>query len=341
MTLDEPSVHRAATIYDVAREAGVSISTVSNALNRPHKVGEATRSKVMRAADELGYTPKAEAASLARRSVQRVGVFAPFSSYESFMRRLAGVLEVAGELGIEVSVFDHGSVARLESPVLESVPLQARFDGVMVMGMALDPVVEGRLRERGLPVVLVDAESASYPSLLIDDDGAGALVADHLLGLGHRRFGYVSEEQTTDYESQAARRLHGFRSRIDAIGGCTLEVREALPTVEASEAAGLELLSSPDRPTALVAHFDLMAAGLLRAARGLGLAVPQDVAVVGFDDGTLAEAADLTTVRQPFEDSGRVAMRMLNAAIAQEGPHLRTRLSVELIERGSTRRAAQ
>lgn len=336
MTIEESAAPRNVTIYDVAREAGVSISTVSNALNRPEKVGEVTRARVMQVADELGYMPKPEAASLARRSLRRVGVFAPFTSYASFLRRLAGVLEVAGERGIEVSIFDHGSAARLESPVLESVPLQARFDGVIVMGMELDATVEKRLHERGLPVVLVDADSRVFPSLVIDDDGAGALAAEYLLSLGHRRFGYVSEVQTSDYESQSVRRLHGFRAVLEEHGGCTLEARQTLPTVEAAEAAGLELLQLPDRPSALIAHFDLMSAGLLRAARKLGMQVPAEVSVVGFDDGDVAEAADLTTVRQPFEDSGRVAMRMLLSAMSAPGPRVRSRLALELVVRGTT-----
>lgn len=322
------------TIYDVAREAGVSISTVSNALNRPHKVGLETRERVLRTADALGYVPKPAAAVLARRSNRRIAVFAPFTSYDSFLRRLSGVLEQAAASGTEVSVYDVGSAAQLASPVLSSVPLQARFDGLIVMGMALDPVVEQRLLDREIPVVVVDAASDSFPTLVVDDSAAGALAAQHLVDLGHRRIGYVAEQQMTDYESQSSNRLAGFRAVVLAAGG-SVHVVESAPTADAAAVAARRLLELDPRPTALAAHFDRMGVGLVRAARDTGLPVPQQLSVISFDDGPVAEAAALTTVRQPFEESGAIAFRLLDAAGASQMV-TRTQLELRLVERGST-----
>lgn len=326
------------TIYDVAREAGVSISTVSNALNRPHKVGLETRERVLRVADALGYIPKPEAAVLARRSNRRVAVFAPFTSYDSFLRRLSGVLEHAATSGTEVSVYDVGSAAQLASPVLSSVPLQARFDGLIVMGMAVDPVVEQRLVDREIPVVVVDAHSDRFPALVVDDAEAGALAARHLVGLGHRRIGYVAEQQATDYESQSTSRLAGFRAVIEAAGG-SVRVVESGPSADEAAVAARDLLRRERGLTALVAHFDRMGVGLLRAAREEGLAVPERLSVISFDDGPVAEAAGLTTVRQPFEESGAVALRLLDAA-GERQMVTRTHLGLRLVERGSTAQVA-
>lgn len=326
------------TIYDVAREAGVSISTVSNALNRPHKVGPGTRERVLETADRLGYVPKPEAAVLARRSIRRVAVFAPFTSYDSYLRRLSGVLQGAHAAGTEVAVFDIASAAQVASPVLSSIPLQARFDGLIVMGIALDPVVEQRLVDRDVPVVVVDAPSDRFPALVVDDRRAGALAAEHLVGLGHRRIGYVAERQATDYESQSAHRLRGFTEVVERAGGA-VQVVESGPEIDEAQAAAAALLAGDAPPTALVAHFDRMGVGLLRAARDRGAAVPGELSVLSFDDGPTAEAAGLTTVRQPFEESGSIALRLLDAA-ATHRVISRTQLDVRLVDRGSTGPAA-
>lgn len=311
------------TIYDVAREAGVSISTVSNVMNRPDKVNQATRRRVLQAADVLGYMSKTEAVSLARKSARRIGVFAPFSSYDSFLQRLAGVVEEASGGGVEVAVFDCGSAAQLAEPVLASIPLQARFDGLIVMGIALDASIERRLVERGIPAVLVDAPSRVFSTIGVDDTGAGRVAAEYLHDLGHRRFTYLIERQASDYESQALRRQRGFSSVLDERGDSVLSVIEADPSQESAYAAAERILAAPDRPSAIVAHFDEMAVGVLWAARDLGLRVPEDLSILGFDDGKAAIAARLTSVRQPLRESGHEAARALAGLIDAPRQHRR------------------
>ncbi len=303
------------TIYEVAQAAGVGISTVSNVLNRPNRVGEATRTRVLQVVDALGYVPKAEAVSLARKTMRRIGVLGPFTSYVSYLYRLKGILKEAGERGIEVSVFDHESAATAVSPLLARIPIQGQFDGLIVMGRRIDDAIERRLFERRVPTVVVDADSGRFPMVVCDDFAGGRLAAAYLYGLGHRQFGYVVERQVSDYESQALRRLVGFRRQLEDLDGCEVAVVESEPTTEAARAAARSLLTGPDRPTAVAAHFDDMAVGVLHAAKDLGLEVPTDVAIMGYDDGAMAEAAGLTTVRQPFEESGSVATRILLSAI--------------------------
>jgi LacI family transcriptional regulator len=325
------------TIYEVARAAGVSISTVSIALNRPSRVSEATRARVLEVADSLGYVPKAEAVSTARRGMRRIGVVAPFTSYVSFLQRLKGVLAVAAERGVEVSVFDHESAATASSPLLAGMPIRGQVDGLIVMGMRVGDVVEQRLFDRGMPVVVVDAESDRFPVVACDDVAGGRLAAGHLLRLGHHRFGYLVERQLTDYDSQARRRVRGVRSALDAAGGCTLTLVECGSSVEDARAAAMEVLRGPERPTAIMAHCDELAVGGLLAARDLGLDVPRGLAVMGYDDGPAAQAADLTTVRQPFEESGATAAGVLLAAIGDPAAHRTvTYLDLRVVQRSTT-----
>lgn len=323
------------TIYEVADRARVSISTVSNVLNKPDRVSSATRERVLAAVDELGFVPKVQAVSLARRGTGRVGVMAPFTSYGSYLRRLSGLLTAATELEIDVLVFDHESAALASSPVLASMPVHGRLDGLIVMGLRIEDAIADRLRERRLPTVAVDADSVLFSRVVIDDRTGGRTAAEHLRDRGHRRVGYLLERQVSDYESQAIRRLTGFREVIAAAGG-SVAVTSSDNSVDAARAAAADLLDAADRPTAVMAHHDALAVGVLLAARDRGLRVPQDVAVMGFDDGEMAMAADLTTVRQPFEESGSTALSVLLGHLGGSDLRSTTTLDVRLVERSTT-----
>ncbi|MGB4136147.1 MAG: LacI family DNA-binding transcriptional regulator, partial [Microbacterium sp.] len=308
-----------ATIYDVAAAAQVSIATVSNCLNRPELVSVPTRLRIHRAIDRLGYVPKSQAVSLARKEMRRVAVVAPFVSYASFFERLAGIISVADAVGIEVSVFNIESAATASTPTLANMPIRGQVDGLIVMGQRVEASIETRLRDRALPVVLVDAPSDVFPRVASDDFAGGRMAADHLLSLGHRRLAYLVERQFTDYASQALARLQGFSSGVDSTRGASLEIVRCEPNVDAARDATAALLAAENPPTAIMAHYDGMAIGALRAVRNPALPCQEQIAVMGYDDGPAAEAADLTTVRQPFRESGAVAMRMLIAEIEQAG----------------------
>jgi DNA-binding LacI/PurR family transcriptional regulator len=323
------------TIYEVAERAQVSISTVSNVLNKPERVSASTRERVLAVVDELGFMPKVQAVSLARRGTGRVGVMAPFTSYGSYLRRLAGVLTAATELEIDVLVFDHESAALASSPALASMPIHGRLDGLIVMGLQIEVGIAERLRERGLPTVAVDADSELFSRVVIDDGDGGRLAARHLIGRGYRSTGYLLERQVSDYESQAIKRLAGFRDVVSAAGG-TVSVATSENSVEGARRAAGDLLDGEDRPRAVMAHHDGLAVGVLLAARDRGLRVPEDVAVMGFDDGEAAAAADLTTVRQPFEESGSTALSVLLSHIGGAALRSTTMLDVQLVERATT-----
>ena len=301
-----------ATIYDVAARAGVSISTVSLVLNVPGKVSAGTAERVRQAIDELGFVPKTEAVTRARRGVGRIGVLAPFSSYQSFSRRLNGVFAAVRGQPDEVVVFDQRSAA--ETSLLSSLPLTRRLDGLLVMALPLDDALaDGLLRQR-LPTVLVESVRPGFSTVVIDDVAGGRMVAEHLVGRGHQRVAFLGEQQRShEYVSQSESRLKGFRAGLAAAG---LElpddrVRLVRHGADSARAATQELLGRPDPPTAVFAHDDLLAAGVWRAATDTGRAVPGELAIVGFDDSDLAEHLGLSTVRQPLEDSGRLAAELL------------------------------
>jgi LacI family transcriptional regulator len=322
----------------------VSISTVSLAMNAPSRVSPATRKKVIQAADDLGFEPKSEAVSRARRGVGRIGILAPFTSYPSYGRRLNGVLRATRGTPLETVLFDLESAATSASPLLGSLPLTGRLDGLIVMGLPLEEAVADRLRERRLATVLVDADHDGFDLVQVDDRAGGRMVAEHLLRLGSRTFAFFGEQQQSHrYVSPAERRLSGFRDGLAAAGVPPAEVQVCLVEHRwaVADRAAVQLLQTLEKPAAVFAHDDILAASLLRAARRLHLAVPDDVAVVGFDDSEVAAASDLTTVRQPFEESGRTALQILLHRIAEPDTPIRAvTLKLTLIARDTSHQNA-
>jgi DNA-binding LacI/PurR family transcriptional regulator len=329
-----------ATIYDVASRAGVSISTVSHTLNRPQRVNADTRRRVLQAIDELGYVPKATAMAHARKAVGRVGVLAPFTSYASYTRRLMGIIKEAEGDATEIVVYDQESAASATSPLLSSLPVTRRLDGLLIMGLPVDDVLAERLLAQNLPTVLIDSTRPELDSITIDDEAAGQLVGRHLVERGRRTFTYVSEAQRSQaYLSQGQLRRAGLRRAVTEAGLGSDSVR-AVPTTsdfEGGREALRSMLADNNLPEGIFAHQDVLAAGLLMECRQQGVRVPEDVAIVGFDDGELAEALDITTARQPLEDSGRLGLRQLREAISGiHGAARHVTLGVDLVVRATT-----
>jgi LacI family transcriptional regulator len=311
-----------ATIYDVARQAGVSISTVSLAINHPGRVRPATRERVHAAADALGFVPKEQAVARAKRGVGRIAVVAPFSHYPSFYRRLTGVLAEAGPQGASVIVYDHEDAAELASPLLAALPIRGHVDGLIAMGLPLSDAVATRLAGR-LPTVLIDAEHPEFPSVTVDYFGAGVQVGRHLLELGHQRVAtLMGSAVSVPPFSQTSQRLSGFGSVFapGAVQGFTVD-RRLGGGADGFDQVFPDGIGGPDRVTALLAEWDLPALRFITEARARGLGVPTDISVVGFDDGPMSKAAGLTTVTQPLEETGATGMGLLRRLMAGERPH--------------------
>ncbi|MFE6157781.1 LacI family DNA-binding transcriptional regulator [Streptomyces sp. NPDC056486] len=329
------------TIYQVAEAAGVSISTVSLALNHPDRVSPKTRDRIIRVAGELGYRSGATTSERARRRSGRIAVLAPFSSYETYRTRLVGILEAFGPHNVEVVVHDTPSATESASPLLETMPVRGDVDGLLIMGVPLGEEGADRLHRWGPPTVLVDSLNAEFTSVTFDDEQAGYLLATHLLGRGHRSLAYLHEPyRASAYTSAGRLRLDGMARAIREAGGAEPEIEDialAGNDVASARAHAAEFARRAERPTAVIAHHDLLAAGFLSGLRAAGTRTPDEVAVAGFDDGPLAEVLGLTTVRQPFAESGRRAAELLRSLIEnpQQTP-LRTLLVPQLITRETT-----
>lgn len=325
------------TIYDVAAQSGVSISTVSLAFNNPGRVRAETLHRILDVAERLGFERRAEAVSRAKRSHSRVGVLAPFTSYTSFALRLNGVLSGFARSATDVVVYDHGSAATSDSPLLASLPLSGALDGLIIMGLPIADEVAERLARQRLNVVLVETQRRDFSSVCVDNAGGGESVARHLLAKGHRRVAYLGEEQASHlYRSPSEERFEGFTRELRRGGLAEADiVKMIVPhSVEGAMRAARELFDLPDRPTALFAYDDALASGVLRAAAQRGLSVPGDIAVVGFDDLDLAGALGLTTVRVPFAESGSAAAELLAAqALHPEHSARQVSLQLALVER--------
>lgn len=327
-----------ATIYEVAAAAGVSITTVSHALNRPERVRPETRKRILEIADQLDFVPDRVAARRTR-AIPQIAVLAPFDTYPTYLERLLGVLAVLGD-DARVVVFDHSAADTELSPLMQALPIVDQVDGLIAMGIPLGDEMAQRLTDRALPAVLVDAEHPALSSVNVDDERGGRTAAEHLLARGHRHVAYLTgSQQSADYVSPGFRRLRGIEQAMVGIGSDLGDVPIVLtePGFEGGRAAAEHLRRSHPEATAAICHFDEIAAGLLAGLRANGTTVPDELAVLGYDDGLLAEALDLTTVRQPFRASGELAARLLLARLAErDRPPEQLLLTPDLQPRGTT-----
>jgi DNA-binding LacI/PurR family transcriptional regulator len=302
----------AVSIKDVARRAGVSLGTVSNVLNRPDQVAPATRERVRQAIAEIGYVRNDSARQL-REGRSRTLAMVVLDMANPFFTDVArGAEEEAAGHGAMLVLCNSGSDDRREHRHLEQIAEQ-RMRGVLltpVVGDGDEPLE--MLAAQNIPAVLVDRGSPRPDrcSVTVDDVLGGRLAARHLLALGHTHLGFVGGPLSV---TQVADRLHGAAEIVHAAGARLDHLATAAPTVAAGRDATAALLTAPDRPTALFCANDLLALGALQALILHGLSVPGDMAVIGYDDIDFAAAAavPLSSVRQPREELGRTAARLL------------------------------
>lgn len=330
------SNNKAPTIYDVAKHAGVSITTVSRMLNDPDKVNGETRERVMAAVDALGFVPKAEARARALRRTGRIGVISPFFTAPSFVQRLRGISKALSAKKFELVIFTVDSADHLKS-FLSSLPLTGNLDGLIILSLPVDDANVRRLVEHGLPTVLVEFPHPSLSSVIIDDVMGGRIAARYLLDKGHRRIAFLGDTDLPEYSLHpVSQRLVGFRKALKEAGIelPDILVRLAPYSQEQTRQVAAELLSLPQPPTAIFAATDFQALGVLKAARQLKIQVPEQLAVIGFDDLDLAEYTDLTTIRQHLDESGRLAVEILLAQIESPSrPPRHVKLPLTLTER--------
>jgi DNA-binding LacI/PurR family transcriptional regulator len=333
-----PGRQRNPTIRDVARHAGVSVATVSRVLNDVPVVRTEMRERVNAAIGELGYRPSSTARSLSLGRAQAIGVVAPFFTSPSVIERLRGVVERVGERGYDLMLYD------IEAPIhrvdaFRDFARRARVDGLLVLSLPLLADEVAALRRENLPVVLVDAEHDGVAHVAIDDVRGGELAAEHLLTRGHRRIGFVGDVAANPFGfTSSERRRRGLRVALERAGIVPDAALERLGRHDRADARVLatDLLGGEHRPTAVFAASDTQAIGVLEAARSLGLRVPEDVAVIGFDDIEVASLLELTTVRQPLRQSGARGADLLLSAIEGGTPPRAALEPLTVIQRRTT-----
>jgi LacI family transcriptional regulator len=303
------------TIADVAARAGVSKTTVSRVLNGKGELDEATAARVRRVIDELGYVPSARAVGLARGRTQIVGMLVPSLTWPWMGDVLQGVVDVVETEGYGLLLFTCNRGDESMRQFASHVSAKS-FDGLLVIEPegTLDYIAG--LHARGLPVVLIDdrAKSPLFPSVATTNRSGGHAAGAHLVELGRRRPLVVTGP---DRFGCTQERLDGFAAAY-ADAGLPLDpalVVEGDFTFDAGQRAVKRTIEAGMKFDAVFAHNDLSAAGAVQAVREAGRRVPEDVAVVGFDDLPLAATTDppLTSVRQPLREMGEAAARMLLA----------------------------
>ncbi|TCL76298.1 LacI family transcriptional regulator [Hydrogenispora ethanolica] len=330
-------------IQDVALKAGVCITTVSRVLNQNGRVRESNRQKVLRAIEELGYNPNAAARTLAKGKTEVLGVILPTLN-DPFWADLVTAIEQAA--------FDEGYLVVLaltldnSDEVIEKhwvkIFSEGRVDGILLVAPEYETDYITELRNRNFPLVLLDnnVNNLKVPSVVVDNLKGGTMATEHLLGLGHTRIGHIAG----DLKYQSAReRLQGFREAMSRAGVAVRQdwVREGDFHFEKAFQIAGAWLEQPDRPTAIFAADDDMAAAVMEAARELQLKLPDDLSIVGYDDSPFGSRVRprLTTVRQPARAMAREAVQLLLRYMAAKPPRAKTVvIAPELIVRESARR---
>ena len=324
------------TIYDVAKHAGVSITTVSRMLNAPDKVNFKTREKVLTVIDKLGFVPKAEARARAMQHTGRIGVISPFFTAPSFIQRLRGIAETLSPENYELVIYTVDSNDHLQG-YLSSLPLTGNLDGLIIISLPVDDAQVLRLIDHGLPTALIEYPHPKLNCVEIDDVEGGYMAATYLLEKGHRSIAFLGDTDLPEYAIHpVSLRLKGFRQALKEarIKLPDTFVRLAPYSQEQTRKVAKELLGLLEPPTAIFAATDFQALGVLKAARQLGFKVPEQLAVIGFDDLDMAEYADLTTISQHLDESGRLAVEILFAQIESPSrPPRHVKLPLTLIER--------
>lgn len=326
------------TLKQVAEEVGVSVMTVSNVVNGKPGASEATRERIRRVIDQLGYVPNAAARGLKGGSTGMIGVMTLDLTMQYPLEIVRGIAEdLAGaELEVLISATYHD--ASREHARVEFLT-QGVVDGLIMVAPVLEDPTIALLQARGCPVVIVDPRQldVDLPRVTVDSYDGMRKAAQHLIDLGHRRVAYIAGDSA--FESSAVR----YSAFADAMKLAGLPVvEEFIAECDFNYTSGFRTAAElivKHEPTAIIAGADVIALGAVDAARAQGLSVPEQISIVGFDD--LPQAGHsfpgLTTVRQPLYDMGRVAARALIGQL--EGSPLlmqRIQLPTTLVVRGST-----
>ena len=328
-----------ATIYDVARDAGVGISTVSRVLNESPNVNPETRARVLKSIEKMNYYPNANARGLTSSKTSTVGLMVPFAFRYFFMDILIGVGEELKSHGYDLLLYDC-ETQEDKTMYLKKILGERKINGLLMVSL---PITEEEFKElqiAKIPLVLLDGEHEHANSIYIDNVMGAYKAVKHLISLGHKRIALINgtvDEQF--YSPTAKKRLKGYKQ---ALRDHDIEYDKELVTVgdwhkfggyEAAE----HLLSLHNPPTAFFCASDIMALGAMEKIRKRGMTIPDDIAVMGYDDLEFAQYTGLSTMRQPLDILGEMGAKILLGAISENRYRKQNiRMEPELIVRSTT-----
>ncbi|KKI88420.1 hypothetical protein WQ54_31640 [Bacillus sp. SA1-12] len=327
------------TIYDIAREAGVSATTVSKVINNKGRISEKTKNKIMQIIEEFHYQPNVLASAMKGKSTYTIALLIPDAANPIYAQYLKYIEEYGQELGFSVVMCSTGSDPEKEAKHITLLK-QKHVDGIIIASIFKNEQVLKQLIEEELPIVLFAFQRPELPvgSVTGDDYLGGYLATEHLLSLGHRRIGIIAEDATIS----GTERIKGYKKAIENAG---LEVNENLvitinePTIEGAAVHAKELLNNAQRPTAIFGCNDILAIGSMLAAKGLGIRIPDELSIIGFDNTVMCKIVEpqLSSVNIPIHEMGKQAMELLAQQINKKN-NMKQRISLlpELIIRHST-----
>jgi DNA-binding LacI/PurR family transcriptional regulator len=337
----------AVTIYDVAEKAGVGIGTVSRVLNHSQRLAPETRARVLKVISELNYQPHAFAQGLARKKAFTIAAIVPFITGYFYVELLKGVQHAVSKHKYDLILYSADDLKKTGLYIRRTLH-ERRVDGVLLISLGIPAKYAEALQGRKMPLVLVDAFHPAHDSITVNNKDGAYQAVRHLISLGHRSIAIVNGHLEC---APAQERLAGYQQAMAEAG---LETRKSLMLSSdelSGEAAILNdgfnkqagylamrrlLQATGDRPTAVFMASDIQAMGAIKALREAGLRMPEDIAMVGFDDIELAEFLELTTVKQPMFKMGEQAVERLLALITNPDAERRhQRIETELVVRGS------
>jgi LacI family transcriptional regulator len=335
MTKDTKS---APTLEDVARLASVSTATVSRSLNFPDRVSEQTRTRVQGAVEALGYSPNFGARAMASQRTRTIGAIIPTMENAVFARGIQAFQEELDAEGYTLLIASSAYRPDLEERQIKSL-IARGADALLLIGYQRAPQITDFIKARNVPALITWAydPARTDPTVGFDNRHAMRRLTEEVLRLGHTRIAMISAE--TDTNDRVAERVRGAAEAIREAGlpAETLVIHRTRYGIETGAAGFAALMEGAERPTVVMCANDVLAVGAIKQAAAMGLRVPQDVSITGFDDIELAQVAtpEVATVRVPHREMGRRAARAL-VALLEEGVPLESEpLDTELQLRGS------
>ncbi|MBU0491334.1 MAG: LacI family transcriptional regulator [Chloroflexi bacterium] len=301
------------TIYDVAERAGVGIGTVSRVLNDSPHVREPTRQRVLQTITELNYQPNPMARGLSLKRTNTIGIVIPFFTRPFFVEVLRGIDNELLQHGYNLILYDVEQ-KELKDYYLRELPMRRRVDGLLLISLCLEEVDVRAITRVRLPIVLVDSRHPAFSSVSVDNVGGARTAVAHLIENGHQRIGFISGRLDDPFGfPTSSERFAGYRQVLKEHD---LPFHEAYHQIgEFNAQSGYEcmkrLLALAQPPTAIFATSDTQALGALRAIQETGGQVPQDFALVGYDDIEVSQYVGLSTIRQPMFRMGQEGARLL------------------------------